>query len=140
MGLLKTLAVLFSLLCVAGAISGIQSVSFTTSGATGSHLNFATLNIAARIWTFALAIVLALFAYGIHIRAKKTWKAGFVLMGLNYIYFVVGATIATYRAAPIKDVPSFWLPIGLVIVLGTAVGVYWGLWWKRQRPYFFPAD
>jgi hypothetical protein len=129
---LKYLCVLFGLLLIAAAFTGIQSVSITPSGAT-----ITKFNIFGRICCLAEAFVLATFAYGIHIRARITWKAGFILWALNYIYFVAAAVNATYHVAPIRDIPSFFLPAGLIVLGGAAVGIYWGVWWKRQRPYFF---
>jgi hypothetical protein len=128
---LKYLCLLVGICFVAAALTGIHAVSVKPSGTTISHFN--TLG---RIWAVAAAFVCAAFAYGIHIRARIVWKVGFVYLALSYIYFVAGGITGMYHAAPVKDFLSFWLPVGLAIVLGAAVTVYWSLWWKRQRSYF----
>ncbi len=135
MNRLKFVALLFSVLCLTGTITGIQAISIRPSG-----MDIAHLDVVGRYLSLIFAIVFAALAFGIHTKAEATWKAGFVLLALSYVYFVAGATMATYRAAPVKDFPSFWLPVGLVVVLGGGVSIYWGMWWKRQRAYFFPAD
>jgi hypothetical protein len=131
MKLLKNLCILGSLVLIAAALTGIQSVSIRPSGTT--IIRFGNFG---RIFAFAEAFVFAAFAYGIHIRVRITWKVGFVLLALGYINLVVGAVAATYHAALVIDIPSFWLPTCLIVVIGAAVGVCWGLWWKRQRSYF----
>jgi hypothetical protein len=131
MNSLKYLCLLLSLLYLAAGFTGIQAISVTPSGMTISHLS-----AFGRILALATAFVLALFAYGIHTRARIVWKAGFIYLALGYIYLVVGAVIATYRAALVPSILSFWLPAGLVVLIGGAVTVCCGLWWKRQRSYF----
>jgi hypothetical protein len=128
---LKYLCLLGTLLLIAAALTGIQSVSTGSSGTTITKFNGF-----GRIWCLAGASVLAAFAYGIHIRARMTWKAGFILLALGYINSVAGVVTAIYHAPQAKDVPSTLLFVGLVVLLGAAVAFYWGLWWNRQRSYF----
>src|SRR5215469_5259639 len=122
---LKYLCILFALLLVLAAVTGIQSVSATPAGLT--IIRFGTFG---RICALAGAFVAAAFAYGLQIRAPVTWKAGFAILALSYLNFVIGSTIALSHTARGKDFPSFWLPVGLSVLGSTAVGVYWGLWWK----------
>lgn len=128
---LKYLCLFASLLAIAAALTGIQAISIRPSGTTIWHYN-----TYGRIWAFAIAVVFATFAYGIHIRARIMWKVGFILLALGYINFVVGAVTATYHATVVPSIPSFWLPAGLIVLVGAAVTIYWGLWWKRQHAYF----
>lgn len=128
---LRSFCFLISLSCAAAALGGIHAVSVRPSGTTIAHLT-----IPGRISAFALAVAYAAFAYGIHIRARAVWKAGFILLTLGYVYSVVGAVTATYHSARPPSISSFWLPTALVVLIGTAVTVYCGLWWKRQGSYF----
>jgi hypothetical protein len=130
--LLKYLCLFASLLTIAAALTGIQAISIRPSGTTIWHYS----NIYGRIFAFAAAVVSAAFAFGLHIRARIVWTAGFILLALGYINFIVGAVTATYHAARVPNFPSFWLPVGLIVLAGAAVTTYWGLWWKRQRGYF----
>jgi hypothetical protein len=128
---LKSLCLFLGLAYLAVALSGINAVSGTRSGMTVSHLN-----AFGRIWAVAVALILATFAYGLHRRMPIVWKAGFILLALGYIDAAVQAVTATYRAADAVSFSSFWLPSALVVLVGGAVTIYWGLWWKRQRSYF----
>jgi uncharacterized membrane protein YfcA len=129
---LKYICLFTSLICVAGALTGIRTISITPSGVTLWHYS----TYAPRISAFANAVVLATFAYGIHIRARVMWKVGFLLLALGYICFVVGALTATYHAASVPSIAPFWVPAASVVLLGGVVTIYWGLWWKRQHTYF----
>lgn len=89
-----------------------------------------------RIVAILFAVAFFALAYGIHTRARITWPAGFVGIAICYLNFVVGAVSSTYRLAAVHDFPSFWLPAGLVIVIGGAVTAFMGFWWRRQRSFF----
>ena len=129
---LKYFCLFVSLVYIAAALTDIQRISITPSGLTIRPYS----TYAPRIWAFANALVLTTSAYGIHIRARMMWKAGFILLALYYVDFVVGAVTATYHAAHVVSIPSFWLPAALVVLVGAAVAIYWGLWWKRRQTYF----
>jgi hypothetical protein len=129
---LKMICLLMALLCVAGVVTGIQSISLGTAGTTMTRLNDF-----GRLFALATAVVLVAFTYGIHVRAKITWKAGFILLALSSIHGVAGAVIATYQVAVVRDFPSFWLPVCIIVVLASAVTVYWSFAWNRQRSYFY---
>jgi hypothetical protein len=131
MARLKLLCFFFSIVLLAVALTGINAVSGTASGITVSHLD-----ASGRIWAVVDALIAAIFAYGIHSRARIAWRAGFIVWVLSYVYFVFGAVSGTYRAAHVISFSSFWLPTGLAVFIGAAVTIYWGSWWKRQRSYF----
>ncbi|MGN6570314.1 MAG: hypothetical protein ACTHLO_02745 [Pseudolabrys sp.] len=139
MRLLRTLAVCVSALCLAASVTGIQTISVRTFG-TVTDFNVTHMDILGRFFAFLIAIIFAVFALGIQVRAKITWKSGFILLALGYINFAVSAAIATHRVALAKGASTPWLLVALVAILGAAVSVFWGIWWKRQRAYFFPAD
>jgi hypothetical protein len=133
-GTLKLLCVFAAILCLAAALTGIQSVRSSTSGTVISHFNDV-----GRIWALCVAVVFAAFAFGIHIRARLTWKIGFVLPTIAYLNGAVGGVAETYRVAGSIDFVSFWLPSGLVVLLFAGTTFYWCWWWKRQRSYFYGA-
>ena len=128
---LKYLCLFFSLAFLVVALVGINAVSGNASGITVSHLN-----ASGRIWAIVWAFVAAIFAYGIHSRARIVWRAGFIVLLLGYVDFLIEAVIGTYRAAHVVSFSSFWFPSVVVVLVGAAVTIYWVSWWKRQRGYF----
>lgn len=131
MRLLKYICLILSTVYLGAALIGIRAASGTAAGIRISHLDDF-----GRIEALGAALVLALFAYGIHTKARITWKAGFVLLTISYIFSAVAAVRATYHVALTPSFSTFWLPAGLVALGGGAVTVYWALWWRRQRSYF----
>jgi hypothetical protein len=130
---LQYLCLFLGITYIFSAITGIQAISMSSIHGT----NIAYLSIYGRIYSFAAAGILVLFAFGLHKRALITWKAGFVLWGLGYIDFVMGGVTSMIDVAPVKDFPSFWLPVIFVVIGGSTVGVWGGYWWNRQRSHFF---
>jgi hypothetical protein len=127
----KDLCLLASLFLVAGALTGIQSITGRPSGVT-----IVWFNAFGRFWSLISALVLVAFAYGLHVRSIIAWKAGFVLWSLCYLQFAIGAVTGLYHTYSDRSFQSFWLPVSLVVLVGGTTAVYGGFWWKRLRSGF----
>lgn len=132
---LKYLCAFIAVLFILKAITGVGAVSATVSPVYNGT-SVAHMGLYSRLGALVIAFAFAVCAFAIHRRALVIWPVGFGLLGLVYVQFVTESVMALCQAAPVKNFPEFWLPTISVIVLGAAVTLYWGFWWKRQRPYF----
>jgi hypothetical protein len=86
--------------------------------------------------SLTLALVYAVALYGLHKRTLVAWRFGWLFLAAAWVEFLVMALSSTLKS------PEFdTLIASAAIVFGSsAVVVYWGLWWKRQRNYFMAAN
>jgi hypothetical protein len=93
--------------------------------------------IIGTIISLGLAFFWACAFYGVRNKAPMAWKLGWGAIVVGLLEFLYKALSSTTRI-PETDHP--WVASAAVIVGGSAVAFYWGLWWKRQKPYFAPRS
>jgi hypothetical protein len=125
---LKIVCLLFCLLSVASIIAGGHAVRPAPFGTpvTGH-------GSVGMIWSFVNAVVFAGTFYGIHTRAPITWKLGWGVIVVGLLEFLYEALSSTMK---LPETAHPWIASAAVLIGGAAVALYWGLWWKRQKPYF----
>jgi hypothetical protein len=74
--------------------------------------------------------------YGIQKRAPIVWKVGWIVLAFGLLDFFIQA-LSSIRRIPGASHP--WVFRTFILVIGILVGLYWGFWWRRQRPYFGPG-
>jgi len=124
---LKVFCILFCLVSVASALTGIRAVHWSTSG--GLDITKQT-GVGATLWSVFLALVYAGVAYGIHRRVPVVWKLGWAVLIVSSLEFTVGGI------ASALTLPDGWVACVGILVAGIAITLYWGAWWNRQKDYF----
>jgi hypothetical protein len=110
MRVLQAICVLFCLLCILSAVTGIQSIIVADRVAITRHSDL------GRLYAILTAALCAAAVYGIHRRAPIVWKLGWVVLAASFLSFVVMATPDALRQPP----PGCWI-ISCFIVIGGAV-------------------
>jgi hypothetical protein len=128
---LKIVCVLFSVLSLASALTGIRAIHWSTSG--GLEIT-KRIGIGVALWAVFNAVLYASAAYGIHRRIPGVWKLGWAVLIFSCLEFMVRAMSSAVT-----------LPEGRAACIGIAVGTiavtfYWGRWWNQQRDYFRVAE
>lgn len=88
MRILKVICILFCLMSVVSAITGVQSVHSSMRATPGAAVRVTTIvtrgsGTAARLWAIFMALVFAVAAYGIHKKASLVWSLGWVVLALS---------------------------------------------------------
>jgi hypothetical protein len=124
---LKTLCLLYVLLSLLHFVLGPHS---------GQWSKFGVVVVWGDEPLSPLAVVSTLFYaagfYGIHRRLAFTWIWGWLLIGTVFVGTLAACLASTLKASE----PACWILSAAVVVGCTAVAVYWGLWWNRQKGYF----
>jgi hypothetical protein len=116
--------VLTGIMCWAGAILGVQSVSAGPRGLTVTPLpNPLSRDVAAGIGAAVL-----LLAVGVYQRRLLAWRAGFGLLAAGWAY-----AVANIVANPM---PGPWGVVIFFLVASLAVTAIWMRWWYGQRGHF----
>ena len=131
MRILKIVCVLFCILSLVSALTGIRAIRWSTSG--GLNITKQT-GVGVALWAVFNTLLFASAAYGIHRRIPVAWKLGWAVLILCCLEFMIRAISS-----------ALTLPDGWAACIGIAVGamvvtVYWGRWWNRQRDYFRVAE
>ena len=127
MRVLQAICVLFCLLSIASAVTGIQSIRATSDGvAISRYSGF------GRCYAIAAALVFAAAFYGIHRRSLVAWKLGWMVLAALTLGIVISALIDALK----QPTPGHWMASCFMVIGGSAVAVFWGIWRKRQRGYF----
>jgi hypothetical protein len=132
---LKIVFIIFSILCLLAAISGVGSVHMFAN-TSGSGVMTTSLNGLGRLVALVMALLFAAMSYLIHTHLPIGWKIGWLALGAGYISFMIGGISAMLENDPNLTFADFWLPSGLVVIGGAAVTWYWGRIWYRQKAYF----
>jgi hypothetical protein len=126
MRVLQALCGLSCLLCVLSSATGIASIEVADRVVITRHGEY------GRLCAAIAALVLAAAVYGIQKRAVVVWALGWVALVTSFLSFVVtGLSMALQQPPPGREIMSIFIVIG-----GSVVTVFWGLWWKHQREYF----
>jgi len=121
---LKSTFALFCLLSLVGSIPGLHSVRTEHSQFVANHNSF------GRLLSLVNSILFAVGFYGIHRRLRLAWKVGWFYLGFFYLSSIVSAISA------IPPTSNRWTASPLVAIAFTAVAVYWGNWWNKQKAFF----
>lgn len=119
------LFVLFGLLGLVSAITGIQTYRGGPAGSVITHYANDTLRMVAGTASIAILLV----AHGIYRRMLFAWRAGFVLLAASMAYSLIDPLVRT----DLGDARVPALAFGGFSVL---IGVVWGRWWHAQRHHF----
>lgn len=124
---LKAAFGLFCLVSPLGSIPGLHSVRTEHFQIVLNH------GFLSHLPSLGYAAFFAVALYGIHRRMRLAWKAGWICLGLSFIYTPVWAATATKTIPPAdhRGIAS-----SSVVVGSLAVTVYWGYWWNKQKGYF----
>jgi hypothetical protein len=118
------LSCLFSLI---GSIPGLHPAST-------EHFQFvASQGFLSHLLSLGYAVFSGLGLYGIHRRMRVAWRAGWICLGLYFLYTPVWALTATNTIPPSS---GRWVAFSGVVLGSLALTVYWGYWWNIQKRYF----
>ena len=120
------------LLLLLSAISGISSLSSSTSGIATSYFQSYLL----RIYVGLMGILLCWLAWSIYRRRIFAWRMVFVLQGLAWINFAVGGAICTAQQYSKPCTRDTMLFAGMLAAVSAPVFIYWGKRWFKQRANF----
>ncbi len=119
----EAMVILFAAGNLFSAVTGITSVS----GGSDTPSVVTRHGLLGRLFVFAM---FAVFSVGYMVLRKRTplsWRIGWVLLAASLIDFLYAALFS-------PGLPS------LFFVVGTAVVVFWGIWWWRQRPAYVCSE
>jgi hypothetical protein len=124
---LKAICILFCVLCIASALTGIRTIHWSTS----EGLNITKqADFGNTLWSVFNALLYPGAAYGIHRRAPVVWKLGWAVLIISFLEFAIrGLSVSL-------SLPNGWVASVGILIGGIVVTVYWGAWWGRQRDYF----
>jgi len=124
---LKAICIVFCLLSVVSALTGIRSFHWSTSDGLNITRQGGLINT---LWSVFSSLLYATAAYAIHRRIPVVWKLGWVVLIVSFLEFTIGGVSSVLRQ------PGRWIGAAGILVGGVLVAVYWGRWWNRQRGYF----
>lgn len=127
MRILKAICILFCLLSVVSALTGIRIFHWSTSDGLNITRQGGLLNTLCSLFS---SLLYATAAYGIHRRMPVVWKLGWAVLLVTFLEFTIGGVSSVLRQ------PGGWIGAAGILVGGVLVAVYWGRWWNRQRGYF----
>jgi hypothetical protein len=136
MRILKVICVLFCLFSLISAITGIQSVNASVSVGESAHTSSAKMVVAQNnsfiAYSFLAALLYAAAFYGIQKRKPLTWKLGWVVIIASFLRFITSVLLHSLKLPQ----PDCWIVSTAGVLIGSAVAIFWGVWWKRQKSYF----
>lgn len=130
MRLLKAFCIVFCLLSLISAFTGVHAVHYSYAGNVVTRQLGVDHSRLGMIVSVLNALLLAAAAYGIHTRALLAWKLGFAYLAIAYLGFIIQVLSASLR------LPEGWVAAVAVGAVSSLIFLWWGLWWKRQRDYF----
>jgi hypothetical protein len=124
---LKAICILFCLLSLVSAVTGIRTFHWSTS----DGLNITRQGgLVHTLWSVFSSLLYASAAYGIHRRIPIVWKLGWAALIVSFLEFATGGVSSVLRQ------PGGWIGAAGILVGGALVAGYWGRWWNRQKDYF----
>jgi hypothetical protein len=130
MRVIQAVCVFLCLLCIASAAMRIQSIIAADHAALAGHGSLGILYAIIGAVAFSAVVI------GIQKRAYLTWVLGWAVLAVSFFSFIITALLNAMRQPP----PGCWITFSFMVIAGALVGVYWGLWWKRQCGYFCRQD
>jgi hypothetical protein len=124
---LKIFCIVFCLLSVTSAFTGIRAIHWSTLD--GLNITKQT-GLGFTLWSVFNALLFASAAYGLHQRAPVVWKLGWAVLIISSIQFMIRAMSSAMA------LPGGWVACVGIVFGGVVVTLYWGAWWNRQREYF----
>ena len=116
--------VLFGCLAWWSALSGIASFG-------GPEVTYHP-TIGSRIAMAASGTCILAFALACHLRANKSWECGFGLLAVLWIWGLFSNDVAVSEPAKGGLSQSALFAVGFSFVC-----LCWGVWWHRQKSYFY---
>lgn len=127
---LQAICVFVCVLCIASAVTGIQSVVVT------DHVFITRSSDLGRLYSILAAAFFAAVCYGVWKRAYIVWVLGWLVMAVAVFSFLFSQVLSILK----QPSPIRWAIFCFVIGGIALVAAYWGMWWKRQRQYFCKRD
>ncbi len=87
---------------------------------------------AQRVISIVIGLSYAPLFYGIRRRLAVAWKFGWVIMTASFLWFLI-ETLASIKQEPQS---GGWIYSAVTTIMISAIAIYWGRWWKRQKNYF----
>jgi hypothetical protein len=128
---MRSAKIVCALACVFSLVGFIATTRGIRSPQAGSF--FAGQGIFAAIGLLVIASMCAVEFYGIHTRALFAWKLGWGILAAVFLQFLV---IGGSSALQVPEADHPLVAFGAVMICGSAVALYWGFWWKRQKDHF----
>lgn|ERR1700719_759328 len=126
MRVLMALLILSCVLCIVSAITGIQA--FEADSRTGTVITY--WHGYGRFYAIAGAFVSAVSFYGVYRRSPLAWKLGWLFLFAGAANFIAEAWLGLIHQS------YGWIGAVAATLAAVGVTVYWGFWWRKQKPYF----
>lgn len=118
---IEVLKAVLAMGCVLSLIGSIPGLLFHF---VANHSSFRLLI------SLGYAVLFGIGFYGIHRRMGLAWTVGWFYLGIAYVSSIVSVITTS------ETTPDRWIMLCIVVVGFSAVGVYWGVWWEKQKLYF----
>jgi hypothetical protein len=125
--------VVFGILAIASAISGVASFS---TGIHGTSITYHS-SLLSRVIAAGFGVCEMLLAWGIYRRFAPVWHLTFIAMGLCWIYGTICASAATAANYPHQSQRDSLLFTALLFLVTSPVVFYWAYRWYKQKQYFY---
>jgi hypothetical protein len=123
---LKGVFLLSFALSLIGLVPGLHSMRSKHFVLVVSH------NRLAWLWSLGYAALFGVGFCGVHRRMRGAWNVGWFYLAFFYLETIVQAMTSTVKL----PTPDRWIASSFVFVGFSAVAVYWGSWWNKQKRYF----
>jgi hypothetical protein len=135
---LKMICICFCLLFIAEGLSGIYGVHWSYHAGPGSApVSSLVLDKGNRLSTAISSVVNILIfagaASGIDRRVAIVWNLGWGVLAYSALAFLIPALSFSVKLPQGQR----WILSPILVLVGLGTTAYWGLWWKRQRAYFY---
>jgi hypothetical protein len=90
-------------------------------------------NYAQRATSIVIGLSYAPLFYGVHRRLAVAWKFGWAILIATFSWFLVETLASILKQTPRS---GRWVASGVMTIMISAVAIYWGRWWSRQKIYF----
>ena len=126
--MLKVAFLIFFVISVMGLIPGLRSMH------AGYFAAVVNNNRVSWFWSLGYTLLFGVGFYGVHRKMRIAWKVGWFYLAFFYLGSIVSAMASTIKLST----PDRWIASAFVVGSSSAVAVYWGWWWNRQKGYFIP--
>ena len=130
---LVIILVVFGILAIVSAISGVASFSTGTHGTSIAYHS----SLVSRLIAVCFGSCMLLLAWGIHRHFTPVWRLTFVAMGLSWIYGVITASARNAANYPHQSQREGLLFTVFLLLVSSPVVIYWAYRWYKQKQYFY---